>query len=77
MDAQRMVRHDGWKLILYPQLKVKLLYNLNADPQELNNLAADADQLPRMRKLFGRLQTLQKEHDDQVDLSAAYPQLSR
>ena len=77
MDAQRMVRHDGWKLILYPQLKVKLLYNLNADPQELNNLAADADQLPRMRKLFGRLQALQKEHDDQVDLSAAYPQLSR
>jgi arylsulfatase A-like enzyme len=77
MDAQRMVRHDGWKLILYPQLKVKLLYNLNEDPQELNNLAADASQLPRMRRLFGRLQALQKEHDDQLDLSEAYPQLSR
>ena len=77
MDAQRMVRHDGWKLILYPQLKVKLLYDLNEDPQELNNLAGDASQLPRMRTLFGRLQALQKEHDDQVDLSEAYPQLSR
>ena len=66
-----------WKLILYPQLKVKLLYNLNEDPQELNNLAGDASQLPRMRTLFGRLQALQKEHDDQVDLSEAYPQLSR
>ncbi len=77
MDTQRMVRHDGWKLILYPQLKVKLLYNLNDDPQELKNLAADAAQLPRMRKLFDRLQSLQKEHEDEVDLSAAFPQLSR
>jgi arylsulfatase A-like enzyme len=77
MDTQRMVRHDGWKLILYPQLKVKLLYNLHEDPQELNNLAGDAGQLPRMRTLFGRLQALQKEHDDQVDLAVVYRQLSR
>jgi hypothetical protein len=33
--------------------------------------------LPRMRTLFGRLQALQKEHDDQVDLAVVYRQLSR
>ena len=77
MDTQRMVRQDGWKLILYPGLKVKLLYNLNEDPQELKNLADDADQLPRMRKLFAQLQRLQGQHDDEVELEGIYPGLSQ
>ena len=71
-----MVKKDGWKLILYPELKVKLLYNLNQDPQEQKNLSSDATQLPRMRNLFRQLQRLQEKHDDQLDLAAIYPQLS-
>ena len=60
-----------------PGLKVKLLYNLNEDPQELKNLADDADQLPRMRKLFAQLQRLQEQHDDDVELEGIYPGLSQ
>ena len=77
MDTQRMIKQDGWKLILYPELKVTLLYNLNQDPQELKNLAGDATQLPRMRKMFSQLQQLQEDYDDQLDLAAVYPQLSK
>jgi len=75
MNTQRAVIHDGWKLILYPELKVQLLYHLQEDPQELKNLAEEASQLPRMQSLFAELQRLQKEHDDEVDLAAVYPRL--
>ena len=75
MNTQRAVIQDGWKLILYPELKVQLLYHLQEDPQELKNLAGEVSQLPRMRALFTELQRLQKEHDDAVDLAAVYPQL--
>ncbi len=75
MNTQRAVIHDGWKLILYPELKIQLLYHLQEDPQELKNLAEEASQLPRMRSLFAELQRLQKERDDEVDLAVVYPGL--
>ncbi len=39
-DTQRMIRHnDGWKLIYYPKLDKRQLFNVKEDPQELRNLA--------------------------------------
>ncbi len=76
LETQRAIRHDGWKLILYPKLKVKRLYNYASDPKEINDLAADSGQLGRMKTLFKLLQKEQSRFDDKVDLVAVYPELA-
>jgi choline-sulfatase len=73
MDAQRMVRQGGWKLIVYPELDVHLLYNLNADPQETRNLASQPQFASRKRQLFAELQRWQQKLDDPVELSLDDP----
>lgn len=40
-DTQRMVCETRYKLILYPQLNRRQLFDLTADPDELRNLADD------------------------------------
>ncbi len=77
LNTQRMIRQDGWKLILYPALKVKLLFNLNDDPLEEHNLADNPAQMAKMRTLFQELQALQKQHADAVALPAAFPKLAK
>lgn len=53
-EHQRMVRKDGFKLIVYPKGNVVKLFDLNKDPEEMNNLAADP-------KYAGKIKSLQKE----------------
>ena len=76
MERQRMVTEDGYKLILYPRIKKVLLFNLRADPHELQNLAAHPEQRERVKKLFSRLLELQQETGDSLDLEQFYPGLS-
>ena len=48
-----MIRTDRWKLIFYPHLDRYQLFDLKADPHELNDLSTDtayADHLDRLRK---------------------------
>ena len=69
LGLQRAVTHDGWKLIVYPKIKVARLYHLAADPEEMHDLAADPAHAERRTALFQRLLKLQKELDDTLDLS--------
>jgi choline-sulfatase len=75
LDLQRSVTHDGWKLILYPTVKVARLYHLAADPGEMRDLAADPAHADRRRALFARFRDLQRELADPLDLAAAFPHL--
>ncbi len=70
LELQRCIIHDDWKLIVYPKAKVVRLYNLKDDPHELTDLAADPQQVVRIRDLFQRLRELQRSLDDELDLSA-------
>ncbi|MCF7567865.1 sulfatase-like hydrolase/transferase [Sabulilitoribacter arenilitoris] len=70
--SQRMIRKDNYKLILYPKAKQMLLYNLNEDPLELNDLAKDAENLDKIKSLFIDLIQLQKEKGDALDLESIY-----
>jgi arylsulfatase A-like enzyme len=68
-DCQRMVRDERWKLIEYRAAGERntQLFDLQNDPSEINNLAADrthAGQLARMRDL---LLTARKHFSDPVD----------
>jgi arylsulfatase A-like enzyme len=71
IDFQRMVTMDGYKMIYYPKIDKTLLYNLKADPLEMNNLADDPANARLLAKLKARLKELQKEVGDKLDLDKA------
>jgi len=47
-DVQRMVRDERWKLIWYPKVNRFQLFDLKADPDELNDLSAKPEQTDRL-----------------------------
>lgn len=71
-DKQRMIRKDYYKLILYPQSKQILLYNLKNDPLELNDISANEENKDKIKSLFNDLVALQKEKGDVLDLVSIY-----
>lgn len=68
IDLQRMVSTRGYKMIYYPKINKTLLYNLKADPLEMNNLADDPANTRLLGKLKARLKELQKEVGDKLEL---------
>ena len=75
VKSQRMVTEDDWKLLLYPNARVKRLYNLKQDPLERHDLAGEPGQLARMKGLYQTFRGLQKETGDELNLDAAFPEL--
>jgi len=71
IDLQRMVCAGGYKMIYYPRIDKTLLYNLKADPLEMDNLAADPANTRLLGRLKARLKELQREVGDSLDLDKA------
>ncbi len=69
MDLQRMVRTDRYKLIVYPEAKKLLLFDLKKDPREMKDLSDN----PKFQKVLDdmkrRLQQQQRQMGDHLDLS--------
>lgn len=72
---QRAVVEGRDKLILYPAAGAVQLFDLSADPLEMNDLSARPDTLAVRRRLFARLLELQRRTGDPADLAKAYPLL--
>ncbi len=68
MDLQRMIRKDGFKLIVYPEAYKTLLFDLENDPWEINDLSEDPDYQDIKTGLFNDLLNLQKEMNDELEL---------
>jgi len=64
MGRQRMISKDGWKLIAYPNIGIKRLYQLEKDPMEMNDLAANPEYAAKLKQLAAELE---KEMDAQND----------
>jgi len=77
LSVQRSVTVKGKKLLLYPRVPVARLYDVEADPMEMKDLAKDEANKPLMRKLFARFLKLQKETGDQLDLKTIFPDLAK
>ena len=75
LQRQRMVRQDGYKLILYPTIGRVRLFHVQSDPAETVDLADDPKHQATVKRLFASLLTLQQETDDRLDLKAAFPDL--
>jgi arylsulfatase A-like enzyme len=68
MDLQRMIRKDGFKLIVYPEADKTLLFDLENDPREMNDLSDNPDYQNVRNELFIHLISLQKEMNDELEI---------
>lgn len=68
MDLQRMVREDDYKLIVYPKAGVIRLFDLVNDPEEMHDLSKGARNRERIIRMFAKLEELQEEMGDTLNL---------
>ncbi len=64
---QRMIRKDGMKLIHYPKINVTRLFDMNADPLEMNDLSGQAKYAEKETQLMAELEALKKSFNDPMD----------
>ncbi len=76
LNYQRMIREDGFKLIIYPEVPVVLLYDLNKDPHEINDLAQKPEYKDKVKRLFADFEKLQDQMGDTLNLRRFFPELS-
>lgn len=75
-DAQRMIRKDGYKLIVYPKAEATLLFDLDNDPLEITNLTEDAAYEDLKKSMFRELLALQTTMGDTTDIQSVFPNLA-
>ena len=68
MDKQRMIRKDGYKMLVYPEVPRILLFDENKDPQEMTNLAGQESQHDRVQSLWRKLREMQLSYQDTLVL---------
>ncbi|MDR3197732.1 MAG: sulfatase-like hydrolase/transferase [Planctomycetaceae bacterium] len=69
MMLQRMVRKGDFKLIVYPEKNIRLLFDLKNDLDEINNLTDKPEYAAKVQELLSELRTLQKETGDPLTLN--------
>ena len=73
LSVQRAIRDERWKLIRYPQVNVTQLFDLQADPDEMHNLAGEPAQSERVKTMLARLAELQPAWGDTAPLTVPNP----
>lgn len=72
-DCQRAIRDDRWKLIRYPLVNKTQLFDLKADPHELNNLAEKPEHAAKVAEMTRRLQQEMERYADTAPLTVPKP----
>jgi arylsulfatase A-like enzyme len=70
IDAHRAVRNENFKLIVYPKINHKQLFDLKNDPHELVNLAEKAEYKKTVEELTMLMKSQQNELGDSLPLTA-------
>jgi arylsulfatase A-like enzyme len=73
LKVQRAVRDERWKLIVYPRINKTQLFDLENDPSEMKDLAADPQHEPEVRRLTALLRDWQRDSGDAQPLSSERP----
>jgi arylsulfatase A-like enzyme len=68
-DVQRAIRDQQWKLIYYPKIGKNQLFDLSTDPNEMHDLSQETSQQETIKRLWPRLQVLQKSLGDDLVLA--------
>jgi arylsulfatase A-like enzyme len=72
-DMQRAIRDDRWKLIVYPKVNKIQLFDLQADPAEMHDLADDPQHADEVKRLTALLKTEQEKAGDKCALTSEKP----
>jgi len=72
IDFQRMVRTDKFKLVVYPKARKMLLFDLENDPLEMNDLSDDPNFQATKLQLISRLKAQQESMNDKLDLHLTF-----
>jgi arylsulfatase A-like enzyme len=72
-DVQRAIRDERWKLIVYPRINRKQLFDLKNDPEETRDLAGDPRYASIIERLMNQLRQWQQRFSDSVPLSSERP----
>lgn len=73
MKVQRAVRDDRWKLIVYPHINHRQLFDLQNDPHEIMNLIHESAHAKEIERLTRLLVQRQQELGDTQALTSANP----
>ncbi len=63
-NLMRSVRDERWKLIVYPPINHRQLFDLRSDPQEMRDLAADPGHKPEIARLTTLMRSWQEKVGD-------------
>ncbi len=69
----RSVRDERWKLIVYPPINHRQLFDLQEDPHEMRNLADDPVQAMRIERLTALMKAWQEKVGDTQPLTVDHP----
>jgi arylsulfatase A-like enzyme len=72
-DVQRAVRQGRWKLIVYPKINRQQLFDLQQDPDEINDLSASPTHAAKVKELRALMAAQQRQWGDQAPLESATP----
>jgi arylsulfatase A-like enzyme len=72
-DVSRSVRDEQYKLIRYPQIDHTQLFDLIADPDEMDNLAENPEQAEKIEELTALLKQWQEKVGDTQSLTVENP----
>jgi arylsulfatase A-like enzyme len=72
-DCMRSIRDDRWKLIRYPLVDKTQLFDLAADPHELDNLAGKPEHAAKLAELTAALEKEMAGYGDKHPLKVAQP----
>lgn len=70
LNNQRMIKKEGFKLTVYPKAKKILLFDMEKDPYEMNDLSDQSEYQDRIKTLFAELQQKQIQFNDALVLNA-------
>lgn len=73
-NLQRAIRDDRWKLIRYPLIDKTQLFDLQADPRELTDLAGKPEHAAKVAELTELLKKEMERYGDAAPLQVATPQ---
>ncbi len=75
-NCQRSIRDERWKLIRYPLIDKTQLFDLQADPHEMTDLASQPESAAKLEDLLALLEKTRKDYGDTSPLTVPAPRPS-